>query len=88
MPFLGAGPEDVEEGILLKIEEAIQDIQGIKELQSTARRGSGTVQAEVDATRTSAKSWTRSRAAWTPSRPFRTTPKNRWWSAPASSHGY
>jgi multidrug efflux pump subunit AcrB len=48
MPFLGAGPEDVEEGILLKIEEAIQDIQGIKEIQSTARRGSGTVRAEVD----------------------------------------
>ncbi|MFN2169491.1 MAG: efflux RND transporter permease subunit, partial [Anaerolineae bacterium] len=48
MPFLGAGPEDVEEGVLLKIEEAIQDIQGIKEIQSTARRGSGTVRAEVD----------------------------------------
>jgi len=49
MPFLGASPEDVEEGILIKIEEAIQDIEGIKELQSTARRGSGTVQAEIDA---------------------------------------
>ncbi len=47
MPFLGASPEDVEEGILIKIEEAIQDIEGIKEIQSTARRGSGTVQAEV-----------------------------------------
>ena len=47
MPFLGASPEDVEEGILIKIEEAIQDIDGIKEVISTARRGSGTVQAEV-----------------------------------------
>ena len=47
MPFLGASPEDVEEGILIKVEEAIQDIEGIKEIQSTARRGSGTVQAEV-----------------------------------------
>ena len=47
MPFLGATPQDVEEGILLKIEEAIQDIQGIKEIISTARRGSGTVQVEV-----------------------------------------
>ena len=47
MPFLGASPEDVEEGILVKIEEAIQDIEGIKEIQSTARRGSGTVQAEI-----------------------------------------
>jgi len=26
MPFLGASPEDVEEGILVKIEEAVQDI--------------------------------------------------------------
>jgi multidrug efflux pump subunit AcrB len=47
MPFLGASPEDVEEGILIKIEEAIQDIEGIKEIQSTARRGSGTVRAEI-----------------------------------------
>ncbi|NIP17264.1 MAG: acriflavin resistance protein, partial [Xanthomonadales bacterium] len=47
MPFLGASPEDVEEGILIKVEEAIQDIEGIKEIVSTARRGSGTVQIEV-----------------------------------------
>jgi multidrug efflux pump subunit AcrB len=47
MPFLGASPEDVEEGILIKVEEAIQDIEGIKEIISTARRGSGTVQVEV-----------------------------------------
>jgi len=47
MPFLGASPEDVEEGILVKVEEAIQDIEGIKEIVSTARRGSGTVQIEV-----------------------------------------
>ncbi len=47
MPFLGASPEDVEEGILIKIEEAIQDVQGIKEISSTARRGSGRVQVEV-----------------------------------------
>ena len=30
MPFLGSSPEDVEEGILVKIEEAIQDIEGIE----------------------------------------------------------
>jgi len=47
MPYLGASPEDVEEGILLKIEEAIQDIEGIKEVISTARRGRGSVQVEV-----------------------------------------
>jgi len=48
MPFLGSSPEDVEEGILIKIEEAIQDIEGIHEIISTGRRGSGTVQVEVD----------------------------------------
>jgi len=47
MPFLGASPEDVEEGILIKIEESIQDIEGIQEIISTGRRGSGTVQIEV-----------------------------------------
>ncbi len=47
MPFLGASPEDVEEGILIKVEEAIQDIEGIEEIVSTARRGSGTVRIEV-----------------------------------------
>jgi len=47
MPFLGSSPEDVEEGILIKIEEAVQDIEGIHEIISTGRRGSGTVQIEV-----------------------------------------
>ena len=49
MPFLGSSPEDVEEGILVKIEEAIQDIEGIQEIISTGRRGSGEVQVEVRA---------------------------------------
>jgi multidrug efflux pump subunit AcrB len=49
MPFLGASPEDVEEGILIKVEEAISDIEGIHEIISTGRRGSGTVQVEVSA---------------------------------------
>ena len=47
MPFLGSSPEDVEEGILIKIEEAIQDIEGIQEIISTGRRGIGNVQIEV-----------------------------------------
>lgn len=49
MPFLGASPEDVEEGILVKIEESITDIEGIREIISTGQRGSGTVQIEVSA---------------------------------------
>ena len=48
MPYLGATPEDVEEGILIKIEEAVQDIEGIKEMISTAVRGYGSVDIEVE----------------------------------------
>jgi multidrug efflux pump subunit AcrB len=48
VPFLGATPEDVEEGVLVKIEEAVQDIEGIKEMISTAVRGWGQVRIEVE----------------------------------------
>ena len=48
VPYLGAAPQEVEEGVVVKIEEAIQDVQGIIEINSTAREGSGTVSAEVD----------------------------------------
>ena len=49
VPYLGAAPQEVEEGVVIKIEEAIQDIGGIVELTSQAREGSGTVTAEVGA---------------------------------------
>jgi len=49
VPFLGATPLDVEEGVVIKIEEAIQDIEGIKEIVSTANRGNGRVTVEVHA---------------------------------------
>jgi multidrug efflux pump subunit AcrB len=49
VPFLGATPLDAEEGVVIKIEEAIQDIEGIEEIVSTARRGNGSVQVEVHA---------------------------------------
>ncbi len=29
VPYLGAAPEEVEEGVVIKIEEAIQDTKGI-----------------------------------------------------------
>jgi len=48
VPYLGATPEDVEEGVLIKIEEAVQDIEGIKEIIATAVRNSGTVSIEVE----------------------------------------
>jgi multidrug efflux pump subunit AcrB len=36
MPYPGAAPEEVEKGIVLKIEEAINDVDGIKRVESDA----------------------------------------------------
>ena len=47
VPYLGAAPQEVEEGVVIKIEEAIQDLDGIVEINSEAREGIGTVTAEV-----------------------------------------
>jgi multidrug efflux pump subunit AcrB len=49
VPFLGATPLDVEEGVIIKVEEAIQDIEGIEEIVSTASRGMGSIDIEVNA---------------------------------------
>ncbi len=48
VPYPGSSPEEVEEGICIKIEEAIQSIEGIKRLISTAREGQGEVLAELE----------------------------------------
>ena len=45
--YLGAAPQEVEEGVVIKVEEAIQDVNGIVKLRSVAREGVGTVVAEV-----------------------------------------
>ena len=45
--YLGAAPQEVEEGVVIKVEEAIQDIQGIVEIRSRANEGSGRVTIEV-----------------------------------------
>ncbi|MEM7079634.1 MAG: efflux RND transporter permease subunit [Pseudomonadota bacterium] len=47
VPYPGAGPEEVEEGIVVKVEEAIDSIQGIEEIRSIASEGSGRVEVEV-----------------------------------------
>ena len=48
VPFPGATPSEVEEGITVKIEEAVQDLDGIKTLRSTAVENLGTVVIEAD----------------------------------------
>ncbi len=47
VPYLGAAPSEVEEGVSIKIEEAIEDIEGIEEIISFAREGMGSVRVEV-----------------------------------------
>jgi len=47
MPFPGAGPAEVEEQICIRVEEAIHDLTGIKEIRSIARQGLGTILIEA-----------------------------------------
>ena len=47
VPYLGAAPQEVEEGVIVKIEEAIKNIEGIKKITSTATEGSASVSVEV-----------------------------------------
>ena len=41
--YPGASPEEIESGLLLAVEEAVRGLDGIDEVRSTAREGSGTV---------------------------------------------
>ncbi len=46
--YPGSSPEEVEEGICIKIEERIESIEGIERIISTAREGNGDVLAELE----------------------------------------
>jgi multidrug efflux pump subunit AcrB len=48
VPYLGAAPEEVEEGVCVRVEEAIQGLDGIKRVTSTADEGMGTVVVELE----------------------------------------
>ena len=48
MPYPGAGPREVEEQIVIRIEEAIYNLDGVKHINSQARQGRGSVTVEVD----------------------------------------
>ena len=48
VPYLGAAPEEVEQGVCLRIEEAVQDLEGVDTIRSTAAEGSGTVVIELE----------------------------------------
>ena len=45
--YLGAAPSEVEEGVCIRVEEAIQSLEGVKKITSVAREGMGVVTAEL-----------------------------------------
>ena len=53
VPYLGAAPEEVENGVLLRIEETVAGIEGIRSMTSFANEGYGVVSLllETDANR-------------------------------------
>jgi len=48
MAYPGATPADVEKGIVILIEEAVEDVDGINMIRSVANEGVGNVNLEVD----------------------------------------
>lgn len=48
MSLPGASPQEVEEGITIKFEEAIQDLEGIREMNSQSREGGASVTVEAE----------------------------------------
>ncbi|MEM6345313.1 MAG: efflux RND transporter permease subunit [Bacteroidota bacterium] len=47
VPYPGSSPEEIEEGVVTKIEDAIEGIQGIEEVNSTSRENLGSVTVNV-----------------------------------------
>ena len=48
VPLRGATPEDIELGVAIRIEEAVQDLEGIDQITSRSVEGKTTVNIEVD----------------------------------------
>ena len=47
VPYPGASPEEVEQGIVLAVEEAVRGIDGVKRVTSAASEGAGTTAIEL-----------------------------------------
>ena len=47
VPYLGAGPEEVEQGICLVVEEAVNEVDGVERVTSVALEGMGSVVIEL-----------------------------------------
>jgi multidrug efflux pump subunit AcrB len=48
VPFPGANPEEIEEGICVKIEETLTGLRGVKKITSSARESMGVVVVEIE----------------------------------------
>ncbi|WP_411359951.1 efflux RND transporter permease subunit [Pseudidiomarina sp. YC-516-91] len=48
VPFPGAAPQEVEQGVIVLIEDALEDVDGVERMTSTAREGGGSVSIEVE----------------------------------------
>ena len=53
--YLGASPEEVEEGIIQRIEERVESIEGVSQINSTASEGVGVVFIELNLGENTAK---------------------------------
>ncbi len=47
VPYPGASPEEVEQGIILAVEEAVRGLDGVEEVVSSAREGRGVINIEL-----------------------------------------
>ena len=48
VPYLGASPEEVEDGVCRRVEERLAGLSGIRRIQSTASEGMGIIIAELE----------------------------------------
>ena len=48
VPYRGASPAEAEEGVCIRVEEAIASIEGIKRIRSSAQENLGSVTIELD----------------------------------------
>ncbi|MEO1448558.1 MAG: efflux RND transporter permease subunit, partial [Bacteroidota bacterium] len=48
VPYPGSSPQEIEEGVIIKIEEGLRGIQGIEEITSTSQENTGVVTVNVE----------------------------------------
>ena len=47
VPYLGAAPQEVEQGVCIRIEEELEGVEGIKQIRSNANEGMCSVSVEL-----------------------------------------